>query len=92
MLSTIDLHGCSQSEAKVKLDHFLKDRVDVVLARLEMPPMFSNKKGVISDWFYQQLSTVKVPDFFAATQLQYTRNWAKHKLAFIRESHAQQSN
>ena len=24
MLSTIDLHGCSQSEAKVKLDHFLK--------------------------------------------------------------------
>ena len=23
MLSTIDLHGCSQSEAKVKLDHFL---------------------------------------------------------------------
>lgn len=75
-----------------ELDHFLKDRVDVVLARLEMPPMFNNKKGIISDWFYQQLSTVKVPDFFAATQLQYTRNWAKHKLAFIRESHAQQSN
>lgn len=24
MLSTIDLHGCSQSESKVKLDHFLK--------------------------------------------------------------------
>lgn len=24
MLSTIDLHGYSQSEAKVKLDHFLK--------------------------------------------------------------------
>ena len=24
MLSTIDLHGCSQIEAKVKLDHFLK--------------------------------------------------------------------
>ena len=24
MLSKIDLHGCSQSEAKVKLDHFLK--------------------------------------------------------------------
>ena len=24
MLSTIDLHGCSKSEAKVKLDHFWK--------------------------------------------------------------------
>jgi ribonucleotide reductase beta subunit family protein with ferritin-like domain len=68
-----------------ELNSFLEDRIDVVLGRLEMPSMFGNKKGVISGWFYQQLSTVKVPDFFAATQLQYTRNWAKHKLAFIRE-------
>lgn len=70
---------------KEELNSFLEDRIDVVLGRLEMPTMFGNKKGVISAWFYQQLSTVKVPDFFAATQLQYTRNWAKHKLAFIRE-------
>lgn len=69
---------------KSELDHFLEDRVDVVLARLGMSPMFGRDKGVISVWFYQQLSTVKVPDFFAATQLQYTRNWAKHKLSFHR--------
>lgn len=62
--------------------HFFQDRIDVVLARLEMPPMFNQPKGLISGWFYQQLSTVKVPDFFAATQLQYRRNWAKHKLVF----------
>jgi len=68
-----------------ELNRFLEDRVDVVLNRLEMPPMFGQTKGVISNWFYQQLSTVKVPDFFAATQLQYTRNWAKHKLAFNKE-------
>jgi ribonucleotide reductase beta subunit family protein with ferritin-like domain len=70
---------------KAELNHFLEDRVDVVLARLEMPPMFDQAKGAISGWFYQQLSTVKVPDFFAATQLQYTRNWAKHKLGFQKE-------
>lgn len=68
-----------------ELDHFLKDRVDVVLQRLGMPAMFGLEKGEISVWFYQQLSTVKVPDFFAATQLQYTRNWAKHKLGFQKE-------
>lgn len=67
---------------KDELNHFLEDRVDVVLGRLGMPPMFGKAKGVISIWFYQQLSTVKVPDFFAATQLQYTRNWAKHRLGF----------
>lgn len=65
---------------------FLQDRMNVVLNRLEMPPMFvKEKQGVISKWFYQQLSTVKVPDFFAATQLQYTRNWARHKLGFVKE-------
>lgn len=70
---------------KEELNSFLEDRIDVVLQRLGMPPMFGNEKGVISSWFYQQLSTVKIPDFFAATQLQYTRNWAKHKLVFKKE-------
>lgn len=68
-----------------ELTEFHEDRIDVVLARLGLEPIFNNKKGVISGWFYQQLSTVKVPDFFANTQLQYTRNWAKHKLGFKRE-------
>lgn len=70
---------------KEELIEFLEDRINVVLGRLEMPPMFDRKQGVISKWFYQQLSTVKVPDFFAATQLQYTRNWAKHRLGFNKE-------
>lgn len=64
---------------------FLEDRLDMVLSRLDMRPMFGNKNGAISQWFYQQLSSVKVPDFFANTQLQYTRNWAKHKLGFRRD-------
>jgi len=70
---------------KEELNHFLEDRINVVLGRLEMPPMFDHTNGVISNWFYQQLSSVKVPDFFAATQLQYSRNWAKHRLTFRKE-------
>ena len=68
-----------------ELEHFLKDRIDVVLTRLGQPTLFNTERGVISGWFYQQLNTVKVSDFFAATQLQYTRNWAKHKLVFRKE-------
>ena len=70
---------------KEELNHFLEDRIDVVLSRLEMPVMFGQPNGVISNLFYQQLSSVKVPDFFAATQLQYSRNWAKHRLTFRKE-------
>ena len=71
--------------SKEEINHFMEDRIDVVLNRLEMPPMFRKEKGIISEWFYQQLSTVKVPDFFATTQLQYRRDWAKHKLTFRKE-------
>lgn len=70
---------------KEELVMFMMDRVDIVCTRVGIPPIFNKPNGVISNWFYQQLSTVKVPDFFAATQLQYTRNWAKHKLAFRKE-------
>ena len=63
---------------------FLQDRLNIVLVRLDMRPMFDKDNGAISLWFYKQLSSVKVPDFFANTQLQYTRNWAKHRLGFQR--------
>lgn len=77
--------GKNRVVTEQELIEFLEDRINVVLNRLEMEPMFIREQGVISKWFYQQLSTVKVPDFFAATQLQYTRNWAKHKLGFKKE-------
>lgn len=77
--------GKNRVVKKEEVVEFLEDRINVVLNRLEMAPMFERKQGVISGWFYQQLSTVKVPDFFAATQLQYTRNWSKHRLGFKKE-------
>lgn len=79
-----EVHG-NRVITKTELIDFMQDRINVVLKRLDMRPMFDKPNGVVSDWFYDQLSTVKVPDFFAATQLQYTRNWAKHKLGFNKE-------
>lgn len=70
---------------KEELIHFLEDRIDIVLQRLGQEPMFGHQRGVISGWFYSQLSTVKIPDFFVATQLQYRRDWAKHKLTFRKD-------
>jgi len=71
---------------KQELIEFLQDRIDICLKRLDMRTMFARKtEGVISGWFYDQISSVKMPDFFAATQLQYTRNWKKHELIFVKE-------
>jgi len=72
--------------SKDELIEFLQDRIDIVANRLEMRPIFNKEKiGAISEWFYDQLSTVKVPDFFATTQLQYVRNWKRYKLVFKKE-------
>jgi len=70
---------------KQEVNDFLEDRLNIVSARLGLPPMFDRTNGTISGWFYDQLSSVKVPDFFKGTQLQYRRDWAKHKLAFKTE-------
>lgn len=68
--------------SKDELIHFLEDRIDIILNRLGQAPLFNKPKGEISSWFYKQLSTIKIPDFFAGTQLQYRRDWAKHKLSY----------
>lgn len=64
---------------------FVRDRINTVLGYLGYAPVFYQPKGVVSEWFYQQLSTFKFSDFFTTTQLQYTRNWAQHKLTFRKE-------
>lgn len=64
---------------------FLQDRVNVVAERLGMRKVFDRELGVISNWFYDQLNTVKISDFFAATQLQYRRDWKRYKLVFNKD-------
>lgn len=67
---------------KEELIDFVQDRVNVVLAYLGYSPLFEKETGVITEWFYNQLNAFKYSDFFAAKQVQYTRNWSKAKLGF----------
>lgn len=58
---------------KEELNHFLEDRIDVVLNRLEMPPMFGREKGVISGCFLPATPHGQGAGFLCGrTQLQYT--------------------
>lgn len=70
---------------KQEVIEFLQDRVNEVAARLGMRHVFDRKPGSITGWFYDQLNTKKIADFFAATQLQYRKDWKKHKLVFVKE-------
>ena len=63
--------------------HFIRDRINLVLSYLEMKPIFEQETGVVSSWFYNQLSSFKYSDFFSNQQVQYMRSWKKHELKFI---------
>ena len=74
--------GGIRTITKEDMLHFIRNRIDIVLGYLNMKPLFKDSPGVVSEWFYNQLSMYKYSDFFAAQQIQYTRNWKKHKLTF----------
>lgn len=70
---------------KEDLLQFVRNRIDIVMKYLSQPPLFAEREGAVSEWFYNQLSSYKYADFFAAQQVQYVRDWAKHKLVFKKE-------
>ena len=74
--------GNVRTISKEEILHFVRNRIDVCLQGLNCEPMFGDEDGVVSDWFYDALSTYKFADFFANNQIQYIRSWSKTKLKF----------
>jgi ribonucleotide reductase beta subunit family protein with ferritin-like domain len=74
--------GDMQTIDKEDLKHFVRDRINVVCSYLDHPPIYEQEKGVISEWFYNNLSSYKYGDFFASTQVQYIKNINKNELVF----------
>jgi ribonucleotide reductase beta subunit family protein with ferritin-like domain len=74
--------GGIRTVTKEEILHFIRDRINVVLKGLSCPPMFSEESGLISEWFYDTLSSYKYADFFSNNQIQYVRNWNRNALKF----------
>lgn len=67
---------------KEELLHFVRNRIDVVLKALNCEPMFNEESGIISEWFYDAISTYKYADFFSNSAIQYVRTWNRNDLQF----------
>lgn len=78
--------GDVRTISKEEILHFVRNRIDVCLQGLNCEPMFGDEDGVVSQWFYDALSTYKFADFFANNQIQYVRNWNKSDLKFNLEA------
>ena len=77
--------GGIRTITKEEILDFIQDRINLVLNRLGYKPMFEKEEGVVSGWFYSQLSSFKYSDFFNTQQIQYVRSWKKHELGFNKE-------
>ena len=82
----------NRTSTKTDVIQFFEHRIDVVRQRLGMAPKFSHDGGPIAKEFYKDLNTYKHSDFFHTGQLQYTRNWAKHKLRFIPKTQKEEAH
>jgi ribonucleoside-diphosphate reductase beta chain len=58
-----------------QLDHFVESRIDLCLEQLGLSKLFNVKYNPIADWFYDNINSLKLHDFFNTSGSDYKRNW-----------------
>lgn len=66
-----EIEGITANQMK----SFVKSRVNICLNQLGLEPIFAITDTVVSDWFYDNINTVQLNDFFAGVGSSYNRNW-----------------
>lgn len=58
-----------------QLDNFVQSRLDICLSRLKISPIFKPTYNPIATWFYNNLNSSILHDFFVKQGNDYSRNW-----------------
>lgn len=67
--------GSIQGITEKQLDNFVQSRIDICLDNLSVPRIFNVKYNPIADWFYDNINSLKLHDFFDSNGSDYNRNW-----------------
>ncbi len=75
-----EIPGITEKQLQV----FVKSRINEVLKCLELEPIFdlSSEENPIKDWFYNNVTSLKLTDFFYKKSAQYSRKWKKFKFTW----------
>ena len=65
-----------------QMEHFVEGRVDLVLQYLGCGAVHKPKYNPVSEWFYSNINSPKLVDFFNRTATSYTKDWSEDKLAW----------
>lgn len=59
----------------VQANHFVEHRADVCLINAGFKPLFKPKYNPVAEWFYDDINSLRLHDFFAQSGGEYSMNW-----------------
>ena len=67
--------GPIKGTSAIQLKNFVQSRLDTCLKNLKFKKIFKPKWNPIAEWFYKDLDSSVLHDFFSSTGNDYNRNW-----------------
>lgn len=74
-----DIEGISKEHLK----EFIMSRINLCLEHLGLKPIFVEGSNPIKDWFYANINSVQLHDFFSGIGNSYNRNWDETKFKWV---------
>ena len=74
--------GAIKGITDVQMKNFIQSRLNLCLGQLDIEPMFTVEYDPISQWFYKNINSGSLHDFFTKQGNNYTRDWSEGKFAW----------
>ena len=74
--------GTIKGITDVQMKNFIKSRLNLCLEQLDIHPMFEVEYDPISQWFYKNINSGSLHDFFTKQGNNYSRDWTEGKFAW----------
>lgn len=82
IISKIFEKGSIKGITDKQLKHFVESRLDICLKELGYKAEFKPSYNPIGEWFYNDLESTTLHDFFKSTGNDYTRNWIEKRFSW----------
>ena len=74
--------GTIKGITDVQMKNFIQSRLNLCLEQLDIEPMFTVEYDPISQWFYKNINSGSLHDFFTKQGNNYSRDWSEGKFAW----------
>jgi ribonucleotide reductase beta subunit family protein with ferritin-like domain len=71
--------GTIRGISEKQLKNFVESRLDICLENLGFKSIFKPSYNPIKSWFYKDIESSTLHDFFSSTGSDYTRAWSDQK-------------